>query len=127
MENSMEAPQKKKNKHDHCCSFTQSCPTLCEPVDCSTPRFPVLHHLPELAQTYVRWVSDAIQSSHPLSSPSPPVFYLPQHMIPELPYDPAIPLVGIYPKKTKTLILKDICKHYVHYSIIYNRQDMEAT
>ena len=53
------------------CSVTQSCPTLCDPMDCSTPGFPVLHHHPELAQTHVRGVSDAIQSSRPLSSPSP--------------------------------------------------------
>ena len=53
-----------------CCSFPQSCPVLCDPMDCSTPVFPVLHHLLELAQTRVRWVGDPIQSSHPLSSPS---------------------------------------------------------
>ena len=57
-----------------CCSVIQWCPTLCDPMDCSTPGFPVLHHLPELAQTHVHWVSDAIQPSHPLSSPSPPAF-----------------------------------------------------
>ena len=61
-----------------CCSVAQSCPTLCDPVDCSTPGFPVLHHLPELAQTHVHGVS-AIQPSHPLSSPSPPAFNLSQH------------------------------------------------
>ena len=55
-----------------CCSVAQSCPTLCNPMDCSTPGFPVLHNLPEFAQTPVHWVSDAIQPSHPLSSPSPP-------------------------------------------------------
>ena len=50
-----------------CCrSVTQSCPTLCDPMDCSTPGFPVLHHLPELAQTHVHRVGDAIQPSHPL-------------------------------------------------------------
>ena len=49
-------------------TVTQSCPTLCNPMDCSTPGFPVLHHLPELAQTHVHWVGDAIQPSHPLSS-----------------------------------------------------------
>ena len=54
-----------------CCSVAQSGPTLCDPMDCSTLGFPVLHHLPELAQTHVHWVSDAIQPSHPLSSPSP--------------------------------------------------------
>ena len=46
------------------------CPTRCDPTDCSTPGFPVHHHLPEFAQTHVHWVSDAIQPSHPLSSPS---------------------------------------------------------
>ena len=52
-------------------SVAQSCPTLCNPMDCSTPGFPVHHQLPELAQTHVHWVGDAIQLSHPLSSPSP--------------------------------------------------------
>ena len=47
----------------HCCSVTQSCPTLCDPVHRSTPGFPVLHCLPELAQTHVLWISDAIQPS----------------------------------------------------------------
>ena len=59
-------------------SVTQSCPTLCDPMDCSTPGFPVLHSLPELAQTHIHRVSDAIQTSHPLSSP-PPAFNLSQH------------------------------------------------
>ena len=54
-----------------CCSVVQSCLTFCNPIDCSTPGFPVLHHLPELAQTHVHRVSDAIQLSHPLLSPSP--------------------------------------------------------
>ena len=52
---------------------------LCNPMHCGTPGFPVLHQLPELTQTHVRWVSDAIQPSHPLSSPSPPAFNLSQH------------------------------------------------
>ena len=52
---------------------------LCDPMDCSTPGFPVHHQLPELAQTHVHQVGDAIQSSHPLSSPSPPAFNLSQH------------------------------------------------
>ena len=60
-------------------SVAQSCPTLCDPMDCSTPGFPVHHQLPELAQTHVHWVSDAIQPSHPLSSLSPPAFNLSQH------------------------------------------------
>ena len=60
-------------------SVTQSCLTLCDPMDCSTPGFPVHHQLPELAQTHIHWVSDAIQPSHPLLSPSPPAFNLSQH------------------------------------------------
>ena len=50
-----------------------------QPMDCSTLGFPVLHHLLELDQTHVHWVGDAIQPSHPLSSPSPPAFNLSQH------------------------------------------------
>ena len=59
-------------QHCHCYSITQSCPTLCNPMDCNTPGFAILHYLSEFAQTHVHWVSDAIQPSHPLSSPSPP-------------------------------------------------------
>ena len=62
-----------------CCSVTQSCPSLCDLTDCSMPGFPVLHCILELAETHVHWVSDASQSSHLLSSPSPPAFYLFQH------------------------------------------------
>ena len=58
---------------------TQSSPALWNPMDCSTPSFPVLHHLLELAQTHVHRVGDAIQPSHPLSSPSSPAFSLSQH------------------------------------------------
>ena len=53
-------------------SVAQSCPTLCDPMHCSTPGLPVHHQLPEFTQTHVHLVSDAIQASHPLSSPSPP-------------------------------------------------------
>ena len=60
-------------------SFSQSCPTLCDPMDCSTPGLPVHPQFPEFTQTQVHRVSDAIQSSHPLSSPSPPTFNLSQH------------------------------------------------
>ena len=56
--------------------FTQSCLTLCDPIDCSTPGFHVHKQLLELAQIQVHWVSDTIERSHPLSSPSPPVFNL---------------------------------------------------
>ena len=60
-------------------SVAQLCPILWDPMDCSMPGFPVHHQLPELTQIHVHWVSDAIQPSHPLSSPSPPVFNLSQH------------------------------------------------
>ena len=62
-------------------SVAQSCLTLCNPMDCSTPGFPVHHQLPELAQTHIHWVSDAIQPSHPLLSLSPPAFNLCQHQV----------------------------------------------
>ena len=61
------------------CSVAKLCLTLCDPMDCSTPGFPVLHYTPELAQTRVHRVGDAIQPSHPLSSPSPPALNLSQH------------------------------------------------
>ena len=57
----------------HCCSGANLCPALCDPTNCSMPGFPVLHYLPEFGQTH------AIQPSHPLSPPSPPVFNLSQH------------------------------------------------
>ena len=60
-------------------SVTQSCPTLCNPIDCSSPGSPVHHQLLELTQTHIHQVSDAIQPSHPLSSPSPSAFNLSQH------------------------------------------------
>ena len=62
-----------------CCSVAQLCLTLCYPMNCSMPGFPVLHHLPELAQTHVHWVGDGIKPSHPLSSRSPPAFNLSQN------------------------------------------------
>ena len=57
-------------------SVSQSCPTLCDPMDCSTPGLPVHHQLPEFTQIHVHWISDVIQPSHPLSSPSLPTFSL---------------------------------------------------
>ena len=60
-------------------SITHLCPTLCNPMDCSTPGLPVHCHLLELTQTHIHRVSDAIQQSHPLLSPSPPAFNLSQH------------------------------------------------
>ena len=60
-------------------SVAQLCPTLCNLMDCSTPGFPLHHQLSELTQTHIHWVSDAIQPSHLLSSPSLPTFNLSQH------------------------------------------------
>ena len=60
-------------------TVTKSCPSLCEPMGCSTPGFPALHYHPELAQTHIHWVSDAIQLSHPLSPPSSPALNLSQY------------------------------------------------
>ena len=56
-------------------SIARSCPTLCHPMNCSMPGLPVHHQLLELTQTHVHWVGDAIQPSHPLSSPSPPSIF----------------------------------------------------
>ena len=60
-------------------SVAQSCPTLCDPMNHSTPGLPVHHQLPEFTQIHIHWVSDAIQPSHPLSSPSPPAPNPSQH------------------------------------------------
>ena len=60
-------------------SVAQSCLTLYDPMDCSTQGLPVHHQLPEFTQTHVHWTGDAIQPSHPLSSPSPPAFNPSQH------------------------------------------------
>ena len=62
-----------------CCLVTESCPSLCDPIDYSTPGFLVLHYLLEFAQTHVHQVSDAIQPSQPLLPPSPPALNLSQH------------------------------------------------
>ena len=60
-------------------SVAQLCPTLCYPMNHSTPVLPVHHQLPECTQTHVHWVGDVIQPSHPLLSPSPPALNLSQH------------------------------------------------
>ena len=63
----------------YCCLVAKSCLTLWDPMNCSMPGFPGLHHLLKFAQIHVHWVSDAIQPSRPLLSPSSPAFYLSQH------------------------------------------------
>ena len=62
-----------------CYSVTQSRPTLCDSMVTNTPGFPVLYHLPEIAQTHVHWIGDAIQPSHPLLPSSPPALNISQH------------------------------------------------
>ena len=62
-------------------SIAQLCPTLCDPMNHSTPGLPVHHHLPQFTQTHVHWVSDAIQPFHPRLSPSPPAPNPSQHQI----------------------------------------------
>ena len=72
-----------KTLHSQCrvqfSSVTQSCLTICDPMNHSTPGLPVHHQLLEFTQTHVHWVDDAIHPSHPLSSPSPPALNLSQH------------------------------------------------
>ena len=70
-------PQKKSTvSHCYCRSVTKLCPTFCDPMDCSTPGFPVHHHFPDFAQTHVHWVGDPIQPCHPLLPPSHPALNL---------------------------------------------------
>ena len=68
-----------KGENSQFSSVAQLCPTLCNPMDCSTPGLPVHHQLQEFTQTHVHRVGGTIQPSHPLSSPSPPTFNLSQH------------------------------------------------
>ena len=81
----MPGPPSEEGEFEKICKWSsvqfsaQSSPTLFDPMDCSTPGFPVHHQLPEFTQTHVHPVGDAIQPSHPLSSPSPPAFNLSQH------------------------------------------------
>ena len=69
----------RKNEIVEFSSVAQSCPTLCDPMDCSTPGLPVHHQLPEFTQTHVHWIDDGIQPSHPLLAPSSPAFNLSQN------------------------------------------------
>ena len=81
------------------CQFStvaQSCPTVCNPMECSMPGLLVHHQLPEITQTHVHWVGDAIQPSHPLSSPSPHAFNLSQHQ-------------GIFQRFSSSQVAKLLC------------------
>ena len=80
LESIIQTSWSQKEKHQYSISsVAQSCLTLCDPTDLSTPDFHVHHQLRELAQTHVHWVNHAIQPFHPLSSPSPPAFNFSQH------------------------------------------------
>ena len=69
------------SKQEQSCWVAKSCPTICDPMDSSTPGFPVLHYLLEFVQIHVHWVGDAIQPSHPLSPPFPPALNLSQQQV----------------------------------------------
>ena len=75
----MKSPSVNKRVQNAVSSFTQSCPTLCDPMNHSTSGLSVYHQLPEFTQTHVHRVGDAIQPSHPLCSPSPPALNPSQH------------------------------------------------
>ena len=72
-------PRPEDKVNSSCFLGLQSCPALCDPIDCSVPGSSVLHYLPESVQTHTHWVYDAIQPSWPLSSPSSPALNLFQH------------------------------------------------
>ena len=91
-------------------SVTQSCPTLCYPMDCSTPGFPVHHPLPELTQTHDHHVGDAIQPCHPLSSPSPPTFNLSQHQ-------------GIFQRVGSSHQVAKVLEFQLQHSVLLNIQN----
>ena len=101
-----------------CCSVTKSCPTLGDAIMCTTPSFPVLHYLLEFAQTHVYWVSDAIQTPHPLSPPPPLALNLSQyqglfHWVSSL-YQVVIILLMIIPLKSMC-----VCVYIYIYIYIY--------
>ena len=82
-------------------SVTQSCLTLCEPMNWSTPGLPVDHQLPESTQTHVRCVSDTIKQSHPLSSPSPPALNLSQHQFSSVQFSRSVMSNSLRPHESK--------------------------
>ena len=156
MENSVEIPLKTGNRTAissvQFSSVAQSCPTLCDPMNGSTPGLPVHHQLQEFTQTHMYWVGDAIQPSHPLSSPSPPAPNPSQHQglfqlvnslhevakvlefqcqhgsfqwTPRTAIWPRNPTAG-YTHQGNQNWKRHMCPN-VHCSTVYNSQDMEAT
>ena len=104
-------------------SVAQSCLTLRDPVNRSTPGLPVHHQLPEFTQTHVRRVSDAIQPSHPLWSPSPPAPNPSQHQ--KYHMTQQIHSLGPISRKNKNNHSKRCIHPKVHSSTVYKSQDME--
>ena len=74
-----ESPAMRKIKEPILLLFSRWVMSVCDLMGCNLPVFPILHYLPEFAQIHIHWISNAIQPSHPLSSPSPPAFNLSQH------------------------------------------------
>ena len=95
-------------------SFAQSCPTLCDPMDCSTPGFSVHHQLPNVAQTHVHQVSDAIQSSHPLLSLTGLTGQAHQYLISQIPCRYLPFAVSIGQQNHMTKLVKTVGKIRVH-------------
>ena len=88
-------------------SVDQLCPTLCNPMDCSMPGFPIVHHLPELAQTHVHWISDAIQPFHSLLSSSPPALSHFTLCCPLLPLPSVFPSIRVFSSESVLCISGD--------------------
>ena len=84
-------------------SVSHSCPTVCNHMNCTMPILPVHYQLPESTQTHVHWVGDAIQTSHPLSSPSPPTFNLSQYQVNVIPIKIPMALFSKLKKKSWNL------------------------
>ena len=107
-------------------SVAQSCLTLCDPMNCSTPGLPVHHQLPEFTQTHIHRVSDAIQPSHPLSSPSPPtpIYFIHSSLYLLISYPCHAPSPFLCPTGSHEFILC-ICMYvsFLWYSLVYWEAD----
>ena len=99
-----------------CCSVAQSCPTLCDPMDCSTPGLPVPHHLLKLAQVHVHCIGGAIQSSHPLTPSSPSALSFSQYQEEE-----SAICIHTTPLFLDFLPIQIIIEHWVEFLVLYSR------
>ena len=144
------SPQNQKNKNLKpaftnqacCCSVAKSCPTLWDLMDCSTPGFPVLHYLPEFAQTQVHWVNDAIQPSYPIAPffcpQSFPVLGLIQwvgssHLFPGLHQFHCLLMLSLFCPffitllSSSCLLFNLMCSHYNFSRVLYSPQMWHIT